>query len=302
MGAGPLPAIHTYGEPFPSSRGLGRCSSEDGGRLGARQWITDTLLDLSEFTFLDPRATQIWCPPSEGAVSLLCVFYGVTKRKADPETSGKSVHRISYNMPVPVIHFFRMLWCFQGFEQPLFILCYIFTAFSYSWSVNHNYLMLPWHQPSELGNISILPEEDTSLKSLPFSRIRSGFLSAAAWLSQRYLWPNKLTPLLLPSRAALPCPSSLWPRCFLDRWTPVLFFHVTPWPNQRKHSESLKINKRLTRKKKQKGRRNIAGLEDLGAQPMYRWYLTFSKHQVLVSRPGFLWLFPGHFELTYQIE
>lgn len=35
---------------------------------------------------------------------------------------------------------------------------------------------------------------------------------------------------------------------------------------------------------------------------MYRWYLTFSKHQVLVSRPGFLLLFPGHFELTYQIE
>lgn len=35
---------------------------------------------------------------------------------------------------------------------------------------------------------------------------------------------------------------------------------------------------------------------------MYRWYLMFSKPQMLVSMPGFLLLFPGHFELTYQIE
>lgn len=35
---------------------------------------------------------------------------------------------------------------------------------------------------------------------------------------------------------------------------------------------------------------------------MYRWCLMFSKHQMLVSMPSLLLLFPGHFELTYQIE
>lgn len=47
---------------------------------------------------------------------------------------------------------------------------------------------------------------------------------------------------------------------------------------------------------------DISELQDFGEQPMYRWYLTFSKHQVLVSRLGFFLLFPGHFEPAYQIE
>lgn len=106
------------------------------------------------------------------------------------------------------------------------------------------------------------------------------------------------------STASLLCPSYLWSRCFLVKETPFFFllFYVTPWPNQRKPSEFLKINECLTRKKKLKGRRNVSELEDFGEQPMYRWYLMFSKHQMLVCMPGLLLLFPGHFELTYQIE
>ena len=55
------------------------------------------------------------------------------------------------------------------------------------------------------------------------------------------------------------------------------------------------------KKEKTEGRRNVSELEDFGDRPMYRWYLMFSKHQMLASMPGFLLSFPGHFKLTYQI-
>lgn len=202
-GAGPSQPPTLTGHPSHLRGGFRRYSSENGRGLGAMQWVTGTLLDLSTFTFLDARAIQSWCLPSEGAVSSLCIFYGGTKRKASPEGSDTSVHRIPYNTPTCMTHFFRLLWCFGGFEPPLFILCSIFTAFSCSWSVDYNSLTLPWHQPSEVGVISILPEEETPLKSLPFPRRRSGFLSTAAWFWQRPLCSNELLPLLLPSER--PC-------------------------------------------------------------------------------------------------
>lgn len=85
---------------------------------------------------------------------MLYTFYGVTKRKAGQQ----SVHTLHANIHYPLA---QEAVVFSEFEQPLLILCYSFTAFSSSWSVNHDYLMLSWHQLSEVGVISILPEEET---------------------------------------------------------------------------------------------------------------------------------------------
>ena len=221
------------------------------------QWVTGTLLDLSKCTFVDSRAIQSWCLPSEGVVSPLCTLYGGTQRKSSQRAW---THQFT-EYPTTRQHarptFSGCCGVFRVFEPPLFILCYIFTAFSCSWSVDYNSLTLPWHQPSEVGVMSILPEEETPLKSLPFPRIRSGSLSATAWFWQRPLCPNELLPLLLPSEQ----PGCAHHLCGQNALLPgglcFCFFHVTPCPNQREPSESLKRNKCLTRKKHQK----VAGEE-----------------------------------------
>lgn len=50
------------------------------------------------------------------------------------------------------------------------------------------------------------------------------------------------------------------------------------------------------------GREMLQNLRVLENAPSYRGDLMFSKQQALVLMPGFLLPFPGHFELTYQIE
>lgn len=50
------------------------------------------------------------------------------------------------------------------------------------------------------------------------------------------------------------------------------------------------------------GKRDASKLEGFRECPSYRGDLIFSKQQMLVFMPGFSLPFPGHFELTYQIE
>lgn len=101
----------------------------------------------------------------------------------------------------------RHAWpTFSGCYGVFGVLNHLFSSyvlFSQHFPVHDVLTIIPWHQPSEVGVISILPEEETPLKSLPFPRRRSGFLSAAAWFWQRPLCSNELLPLLLPSER--PC-------------------------------------------------------------------------------------------------
>lgn len=72
--------------------------------------------------------SSVWSHPC--LYGMVCIFCGIVKTKADPETSGNSSHRKIPNLPSPITHTPGEQG-FQSTASPLLILLYFYSIFQF---------------------------------------------------------------------------------------------------------------------------------------------------------------------------